>query len=100
MFFTLLDLTSRSGLKKIHANFEGICRRIDGVYQANLNNEKIRGGIISLYARMCVDSILRNRLFDKGKCASVPKALLASPPSIEISFSILSRSLGKIDAAS
>ncbi|KAF8962291.1 hypothetical protein BDZ97DRAFT_1120677 [Flammula alnicola] len=65
-YFALPDLTTRSGLKKVHANFNAIYARIDKVYEKNLNNEKIRGAIVGIFAKMCVDSILRNKLFEKG----------------------------------
>ena len=59
-----------SGLKKVHTNFETIYNRINVVYEKNTNNDKIRGAIIGIFAKMCVDSLLRNKLFDKG--AHVP----------------------------
>ncbi|KAJ7255299.1 hypothetical protein C8J57DRAFT_1346013 [Mycena rebaudengoi] len=62
----LPDLTSRSGFKKVHADFENIYRRLDRAYTKNLSNERIRGGIVGIYARMCVDSLLRNKLFQRG----------------------------------
>jgi len=61
-----IDLTTRSGLKKVHTNFERIYNRIDNAYQRDLANYKIRGGIVGIFAKMCVDSILRNKLFEKG----------------------------------
>jgi hypothetical protein len=68
-FFQCLDIATRSGLKKVHANFEAIYRRLDKAYQKYSDNEKIAGGIIGIYAKMCVDSILRDKLFAKGQCA-------------------------------
>ncbi|KAF8962295.1 hypothetical protein BDZ97DRAFT_1663105 [Flammula alnicola] len=64
--FDLPDLTSRNGLKKVHANFEAIYSKMDRVYETNLEDVKIRGGIVGIFAKMCVDSILRNKLFEKG----------------------------------
>ncbi|TFK41659.1 hypothetical protein BDQ12DRAFT_703695 [Crucibulum laeve] len=64
--FELPDLTKRSGLKKVHANFDYIYRKIDKAYQRNLNNDRIRGGIIGIYAKMSADSLLRNKLFERG----------------------------------
>jgi len=61
------DLNTRSGLKKVHANFELISRRLDAEFKKNMGNEKIRGGIIGIYAKMCVDSILRDKLFRAGQ---------------------------------
>ena len=63
----LLDLSTRSGLKKVHSRFEAIYGRIDAFYERNLDNFKIRGAIVAIYAKMCIDSILRNKLFQKGR---------------------------------
>ena len=73
-----IDLATRSGLKKVHANFNVIYNRIDKAYQRDLGNYKIRGGIVGIFAKMCVDSILRNKLFEKGAilfCAMVSSIL-------------------------
>ena len=61
-----LDLTTRSGLKKVHARFDAISERLDRAYEENLAREKVLGGIIGIYAKMCADSILMNKLFAKG----------------------------------
>ncbi|KIJ63203.1 hypothetical protein HYDPIDRAFT_176220 [Hydnomerulius pinastri MD-312] len=65
-YLELPDLTRRSGLKKVYNNFDVIYKRIDGVYVANAGNEKILGGIVGIYTKMCADSILRNLLFQRG----------------------------------
>ncbi|KAK0442095.1 hypothetical protein EV421DRAFT_594135 [Armillaria borealis] len=62
----LPDLTTRSGLKKVHANFDSIYRRLDKTYVKHESNEKVTGGIAGIYGRMCADKILRDRLFEKG----------------------------------
>ncbi len=61
------DLTTRHGLKKIHAKFDTIYARLDGAYEAYRHEEKITGGIIGVYARMCADDLIRDRLYNKGK---------------------------------
>jgi hypothetical protein len=60
------DLTTRSGLKKVHANFDVFQKRLDILYTKHLGNEKIMGGIVGIYAKMSVDSILRDRIFKAG----------------------------------
>ncbi|KAF9480921.1 hypothetical protein BDN70DRAFT_876939 [Pholiota conissans] len=65
-YFELPDLTTRSGLKKVHTNFNTIYARIDKFYEKNLGNVRIRGAIIGIYAKMCIDALLRTKLFDKG----------------------------------
>lgn len=62
----LPDMSTRSGLKKVHADFNVIYGRIDSFYQRNLGNTKIRGAIVGVYAKMCIDAILRDKLFNKG----------------------------------
>lgn len=61
-----LDLTTRRGLKKIHARFDTIYSKLNDFYERNITNERIRGGIIAIYAKMCIDVLLRNKLFEKG----------------------------------
>ncbi|KAF9480919.1 hypothetical protein BDN70DRAFT_912470 [Pholiota conissans] len=65
-YFELPDLNTRSGLKKVHLNFNTIYARIDKFYEKNLSNDRIRGAIVGIYAKMCIDALLRNKLFDKG----------------------------------
>ncbi|OJA09700.1 hypothetical protein AZE42_05563 [Rhizopogon vesiculosus] len=70
-FLQLPDLSKRSGLKKIHANFNEIYHNIDDVYVVNVTNEKITGGIIGIYTKMCADAILRDKLFQKGLVSKI-----------------------------
>lgn len=70
-YLELPDLTRRSGLKKVYNNFDAIYKRIDSLYTANSNNEKIAGGIVGIYTKMCADSILRNRLFQQGLLSKI-----------------------------
>ncbi|KAJ7154762.1 hypothetical protein C8R46DRAFT_1005859 [Mycena filopes] len=65
-YLELPDISTRSGLKRVHANFETIYGRLDRVYAGSRSNVRIQGGIAGIYARMCVDSILRTKLFHKG----------------------------------
>ena len=59
-------MSTRQGLKKIHTNFDEIYTKLDTEYQRHLRNEKVRGGIVAIYAKMCVDAVLRNMLFERG----------------------------------
>jgi len=61
------DLTTRRGLKKVHADFTRIYDRTNAMYNNNLDKEKITGGIVGIWAKMSTDSILRNKLFEKGE---------------------------------
>ena len=62
-----VDLTTRRGLKRVHADFTRIYDRMNTVYNNNLDKEKVTGGIVGIWAKMSTDSILRNKLFEKGK---------------------------------
>ncbi|GJE93743.1 hypothetical protein PsYK624_099040 [Phanerochaete sordida] len=64
--FDLPDLDSRSGLKKIHANFEQVQRNLDAAYEKYKTNDKVAGGIVGLYSKMSHDSILRNKIIRSG----------------------------------
>ncbi|THH28452.1 hypothetical protein EUX98_g5738 [Antrodiella citrinella] len=64
--FKLPDMSRRSGLKKIHANFSEIYRKMDKTYTKYSGNEKVVGGIVAIWAKMCVDAVLRNRLVHEG----------------------------------
>jgi len=61
-----LDLSTRSGLKRVHVNFSTIYSKLENAYEQCGENYKIKGGIVGIVAKMCVDSLLRNKLFGKG----------------------------------
>ncbi|TCD65203.1 hypothetical protein EIP91_002989 [Steccherinum ochraceum] len=65
-YFRLPDLNRRSGLKRIHANFSEIYRKLNNAYTSHAGKEKIMGGIVAIWAKMCVDAVLRNRLVREG----------------------------------
>ncbi|KAI0790399.1 hypothetical protein C8Q75DRAFT_852150 [Abortiporus biennis] len=69
--FNLPDMNRRSGLKKIHANFPEIYKKLENAYNQNIGNEKIMGGIVGIWAKMCVDSILRDKLMKAGMLAKL-----------------------------
>ncbi|KLO16152.1 hypothetical protein SCHPADRAFT_870193 [Schizopora paradoxa] len=57
------DVTTRSGLKLIHKDFEAVHGRLDSVFALFVNNDAIANGVIAIYAKMCADNILKDRLF-------------------------------------
>ena len=62
------DISSRSGLKAIHKDFSGVFDRLDKTYTTFKSNDAIAGCVIAIYAKMCADTKLRDRLFqEKGK---------------------------------
>ncbi len=67
------DLTTRHGLKKVHARFNEIYRKLDAAYtsaESNVN-EKVMGGVVGIMAKMCADALLRDKLFDQGSYSSM-----------------------------
>ena len=54
-------------MKKVHQDFDSIHRRLDQLYQRNPNNVKVMGGVVGVFAKMCIDAILRDKLMEKGQ---------------------------------
>ncbi|EMD40211.1 hypothetical protein CERSUDRAFT_122273 [Gelatoporia subvermispora B] len=69
-YFELPDLSTRSGLKKIHEDFDNIYRKLDRAYSSE-NNPKMMGGIVGIWAKMSADALLRDKLFKKGFLAKL-----------------------------
>ena len=69
-------MSKLKGMKKIHANFDAIYERLDTEFQRNLDNERIRGGIVAIFSKMCHDAVLRNKLFERGNYFSIPFPIL------------------------
>ncbi|EIN09025.1 hypothetical protein PUNSTDRAFT_68270 [Punctularia strigosozonata HHB-11173 SS5] len=67
-YFEIPPLTKRRGLKQIHENFETLYGRLDAVYKVyeEEGKEMVLGGIIGIFAKMCSDALLRDKLFEKG----------------------------------
>ncbi|KAL1744138.1 hypothetical protein HDZ31DRAFT_39347 [Schizophyllum fasciatum] len=72
--FNIPDLQTRRGLKKAHSEFTDISRRLEDAYEKGSGDWRLAGGIIAIYAKMCTDSILRNKVFGQKylcKCLSL-----------------------------
>ncbi|TRM57443.1 hypothetical protein BD626DRAFT_411968 [Schizophyllum amplum] len=72
--FDVPDLHTRRGLKKAHSDFPDISKRLNDAYDKSAGDWKIAGGIVAIYARMCTDAILRNKVFGQSylnKCMSL-----------------------------
>lgn len=67
--FSFTDIKSRGGLKKIHANFDAIYSRIEKLFRSCSPSrvDYVRGGIAMILIQMFMDSILRDKLFEKGQ---------------------------------
>ncbi|KLO05720.1 hypothetical protein SCHPADRAFT_714482 [Schizopora paradoxa] len=70
------DISSRSGLKAIHKDFANIYDRLDKTYTTFRSSDAIIGCIIAIYAKMCADTILRDRLFQEKDLLSKIMKLL------------------------
>ncbi|EIW55597.1 uncharacterized protein TRAVEDRAFT_73443 [Trametes versicolor FP-101664 SS1] len=72
-YLALPDLGTRSGLKKVHAHFPEMSKKLDTMYIAaqKKGNERLMGGIVGVWAKMCADSILRDKLFQEGLLSKV-----------------------------
>lgn len=53
-------------MKKVHANFTSIYANMNQLYNHDAADYRVKGGIVGIAARMCIDSILRNKLFEIG----------------------------------
>jgi len=68
-----LDMSTRSGLKKVHGNFNAIYNKMVKLYDQDQSDWKVKGGIMGIISRMCVDALLRNKLFEKGASLVAPR---------------------------
>ncbi|KAI5888609.1 uncharacterized protein SCHCODRAFT_02637205 [Schizophyllum commune H4-8] len=72
--FDIPDLQTRRGLKKAYSDFDRISRRLEDAYEKGSSDWKLAGGIVAIYAKMCSDSLLRNKVFGQkylDKCMSL-----------------------------
>ncbi|KAJ3814331.1 hypothetical protein F5876DRAFT_86482 [Lentinula aff. lateritia] len=76
-YFNIPDLSSRSGLRRVHSNFDAIWRRLDGAYTKYERNERILIGIVGIYAKMCFLSKIV-RLLDSNYCRHLALRALSS----------------------
>ena len=55
-------------MKKVHAKFDKIYKKLEEAYAGAQSRklERLMGGIVGIWAKMCADSILRDKLFDAG----------------------------------
>lgn len=65
----LPDLTTRSGLKKVHSNLSEIQQLLDDTfsYAKSTGQTKVMGAVIAIYTKMCVeDYVLQTKILEKG----------------------------------
>ncbi|KDQ20231.1 hypothetical protein BOTBODRAFT_170229 [Botryobasidium botryosum FD-172 SS1] len=87
----LPDLNTRNGLKRVHKEFADISQRLDKVYTFAIKegNDKIAGGVVGIYTKMCADSILRNNLFKDAGLLSKVFPLLEKPACVYVALQAL-----------
>lgn len=69
------DLTTRSGLKKVHNDLPVIEDRLNQAfkYAKRYGNVKVLGGVLSIFTKMCmVDTILQDKMIEAGTSCSSP----------------------------
>ena len=56
-------------MKKVHAHFPEISKKLDTVYAAaqKKGDKRLMGGIVGVWAKMCADVLLRNKLLEEGE---------------------------------
>ncbi|KAA1477625.1 hypothetical protein DENSPDRAFT_844797 [Dentipellis sp. KUC8613] len=64
----LPDISSRSGLRKIHRNFDAISSKLNDIYDygRRANNDSLMGTVVAIYAKMSADAVLRDRIFNEA----------------------------------
>ncbi|KAJ3832355.1 hypothetical protein F5878DRAFT_666647 [Lentinula raphanica] len=71
------DLSTKAGLKRVYFKFDHIASRLDAAFTRYEHNDKIVSGVVAIYTELCVDSILRARLFeDPGEDAECRRIAL------------------------
>lgn len=66
------DMTTRSGLKKVHACLPSIQERLDETFKfaKRTRQTKAMGGVVAIYSKMCsLDAVLQNKLLENGEPA-------------------------------
>ena len=55
-----IDLTTRSGLKKVHLNLSNIQRRLDDKFNKAriMGNGAVMAGVIAIYAKVCLVALI------------------------------------------
>lgn len=60
------DLTTRRGLRKVEEDFDNIYQRLDNMYVRYSNIDKVKGAVVGICAKMCLDAVLQDKLFKVG----------------------------------
>ncbi|PCH33936.1 hypothetical protein WOLCODRAFT_141879 [Wolfiporia cocos MD-104 SS10] len=69
VYLDLPDLTTRSGLKKVHNELPDIQSRLNQAFKLarRYGNARVLGGVVAIFAKMCiVDAILQDKLVESG----------------------------------
>ncbi|KZT39858.1 hypothetical protein SISSUDRAFT_571681 [Sistotremastrum suecicum HHB10207 ss-3] len=74
-----LDMESRSGMKRIHENYPEIMADMSRLYMENEENDYIVNEVIGLIGNMCLDAVLRNKIYRDGW---LPRILALDRPRI------------------
>ncbi|KAI0262815.1 hypothetical protein BC834DRAFT_890419 [Gloeopeniophorella convolvens] len=88
--FRIPDVSTRSGLKKAHKDFEEINAKLLVIWDycknsiprnpvSDLFRDRVTATVVALYTKMSVDIILRNRIFCETAFLSMALSLLDAP---------------------
>ena len=76
-------LTSRNGLKEVHARFESVAKKLEATYIAAWGALDIPtlSAVIAVWSEMCADVLLCRKLLERGEpglygAAALPKTVL------------------------
>lgn len=62
----MADFSTKQGVKKTLMIYERLYERLERLYELNLANPKVLGGVVAVYTRLCAKTSLRNALFKDG----------------------------------
>ncbi|KAA1477626.1 hypothetical protein DENSPDRAFT_808815 [Dentipellis sp. KUC8613] len=77
----LPDMSSRSGLRIIHRNFDAVSRKLNDVYDygRRVGNESLIGTVVAMYTKMSADAVLRDRIFSEADFLQKVMLILSKP---------------------
>ncbi|KAA1477621.1 hypothetical protein DENSPDRAFT_616560 [Dentipellis sp. KUC8613] len=87
----LPDISSRSGLRKIHRSFDAISNQLNDIYDygRRMGNESLMGTVVAIYAKIGVDAVLRDRIFNEADFLRKVTLILDRPISYHVGLHAL-----------
>ncbi|KAA1477627.1 hypothetical protein DENSPDRAFT_844799 [Dentipellis sp. KUC8613] len=62
------DISSRSGLRIIHRNFDAVSSKLTDIYDygTRVGDESLMGTVVAIYTKLSADAVLRDRIVDEA----------------------------------